>query len=262
MMLKMRKINLKLALENLKRISITQQLRLLLELFTAIVFSVLFGLELPYTLALFIIALFLSPYFIRYQLKYQQEEKAFFELTDFCQQFVAAFKQHPKIYAALIECKDVSQNKLLSTLNKWVEGLEKGGYPKIHAQAFIREYPHFIVGNLVHLMLAVEEYGASNTSEGLEIIQDDLEDWIEDTYSFKQTQLATKRRIELLALMALGIAYFSHSMLFKTREIDTLSFYHLTVFLFLVLIIVTLLMAQKALSTAWMDKQEMIWKES
>ncbi len=232
------------------------------ELFVAILFSVLFGLEIEYSFTLFVFALFLSPYFIRYQYLYQKEEKAFFELTDFLQQFVAAFKQHPKIYSSLIECKDVSHDRLLKSINQWISELEKGGYPKIHAQKFIEQYPHFIVGNLVHLMLAVEEFGAPSFSEGLEIIQDDLEDWIEDTYSFKQTQLATKRRIELLALMALGIAYFSHSMLFQTRSIDAMDFYHLTVFGFLVLIIVTLLMAQKALSTAWMDKQELIWKES
>ena len=248
--------------QNLKNLSKTQILRILLELFIAILFSVLFGLEIEYSIALFILALVLSPSFIRYQYLYSKEEKAFFELTDFLQQFVAAFKQHPKIYASLIECKDLSQNQLLKAINSWIEALEKGGYPQVHAQVFIESYPHFIVGNLVHLMLAVEEFGAYSYAEGLEIIQDDLEDWIEDTYTFKQTQLSTKRRIELLALMALGIAYFSHSMLFQTRAIETLDFYHLTVFGFVVLIILTLLMAQKALSTPWMDKQELIWKES
>lgn len=221
----------------------------------------LFGLDLYYQLILIIITLVLSPYFIRFQLRYIKEEKAFFEITDFLQQFVAAFKQHPKIYASLSECKDVSHDELLNNIERWISSLEKGGYPKKHAHEFIKTYPHFIVGNLVHSMLAIEEFGASQYSEGLEIIQDDLEDWIEDTYTFKQTQLATKRRIEILAIMACGIAYFSHSMLFQTRAIDSLHFYHLTVFLFLVLILITLLMAQKALSTAWMDKQEMIWRK-
>lgn len=222
----------------------------------------LFDLELSYTFALFVLTLFLSPYFIRYQLRYAKEEAAFFELTDFLQQFVAAFKQHPKIYSSLLECEDISQGELHNHLKKWINSLEQGGYPKRHAKAFIEAYPHFIVGNLIHLMLAVEEFGASNYSDGLEIIQDDLEDWIEDTYTFKQTQMATKRRIEILALMALGIAYFSHSMLFRTHTIDTLSFYNLTVFLFLVLIVITLLMAHKALSQKWMDTQEMIWQHS
>ena len=162
--------------QNLKNLSKAQILRILFELFIAILFSVLFGLEIEYSIALFFIALFLSPYFIRYQYLYQKEEKAFFELTDFLQQFVSAFKQHPKIYASLVECKDVSQNQLLKTINQWINALEKGGYPKEHAQKFIASYPHFIVGNLVHLMLAVEEFGAPSYSEGLEIIQDDLED--------------------------------------------------------------------------------------
>lgn len=218
-------------------------------------------LPLSYSLILLMVGVGLTPWFIRYQLKWMSEERDFFMLTDFLQQLVATFKQHPKIYASLVECKDITQGRLQCDIMQWLNGLEAGGFPSEHAQRFIIAWPHFIVGNLVHLMVAVESFGTFNYAEGLEIIQDDIEDWIEDTYLYKQQQLSTRNRIQLLILFSLGIAYLCHNMLFKTDMIQELTLYHLSLFAFLLMDLLTLFFSQKSISGSWIEEREMIWKK-
>ena len=218
-----------------------------------------FGLPQRSIALLFISAVGLTPFFLSYQLQWIKQEHEFFNLTDFLQQFIASFKSHPKIYAALLECEDITQNQLKLDVRLWIEGLEKGGYPKEHATAFMAKYGHFTVGNMVHLMLAVENYGSFHYAEGFEIIQDDIEEWIEDTYAFKQEQIRTQRKIQLLALFAMGIAYMSHNMLFQSDMVSQLGFYHISLLVFFGLILVTLFFAQRMIAVPWIEKKEMIW---
>jgi hypothetical protein len=109
-------------------------------------------------------------------------------------------------------------------------------------------------------MLAVENYGTFNYIEGLEIIQDDIEDWIEDTTLFKFEQIRTRNRIQVLALFACGIAWMSHNMLFRTEMIETLNFYYFSLFVFLVLILLTLFFSQKLVSVPWIERNEKLWE--
>lgn len=243
-----------------RRLKLNEFIVIGIEIGIALIFGYLFELPTYYLFILLIIAIVLTPFFIHYQLKWNSEEKDFYQLTDFLQQFLASFKQHPKIYAALIECKDNTDGLLNVQLNQWVKGIEMGGYPKQYAEEFIHAQSHFIVSNLIHLMLAVENYGTFNYFEGLEIIQDDIEDWIEDTSFFKFEQINTKNRIQILTFFACGIAWMSHNMLFKTEMIQTMDFYYFSLFIFLLLILLTLLFSQKIISVPWVERSEKLWK--
>lgn len=252
---------IKYLLENIKHIQLHEMLWILLELMITLIFAFLFGLPWHYAFSLFLFSVFITPWFITYQVQWHAEEKSFFMLTDFLQQLIATFKQHPKIFASLNECRDITYGRLQVDVDVWISGLERGMNPKEQAQIFLQKWPHFIVGNLIHLMLAVENYGTFNYAEGLEIIQDDIEDWLEDTYLFKQQQVSTRFRIQLLSLVSLGIAWISHRMLFKTEIIETLDFYSFSLFIFMILILLTLFFAQKSISGAWIEPREMIWRK-
>ena len=199
---------------------------------------------------------------VHYQAQWHAHETDFFILTDFLQQLIATFKQHPKIYASLMECSDVTQGSLKLSVDGWIHALTKGSKPSEQALLFLQDQPHFIIGNLIHLMLAVEHFGTFNYGEGLEIIQDDIEDWIEDTYLFKHHIHSTKNRIQLLSIFSLVIAYVSHSMLFQTDMIEALDFYYLSLSVFLFLILITLFLAQRLIARPWIDPGEMVWKKS
>lgn len=221
-------------------------------------FGIVFSLPIYYMSLLLVLVLCLTPFFFHFLAKWKMEEQSFYELTDFLQQFLVSFKQHPKIYASLLESKGNTSGELRNQIDTWITSLESGGYPKDGAQVFIQYQSHFIVSNLIHLMLAVENYGTFNYIEGLEIIQDDIEDWIEDTTIFKTEQNNTKNRIQFLAIFACGIAWMSHNMLFKTELIETMEFYYFSLFIFMVLILLTLFFSHKLISVPWIEKSEML----
>ena len=108
-------------------------------------------------------------------------------------------------------------------------------------------------------MVFVEEYGSTDYAEGLEMIQDDIDEWIEDTYAFKQQQLELRNRIVILSLMALLIAFISKQMLFQTQMMQQAELYQFTMFLFLLSLIITLLVAQRIYCTPWIEKGEELW---
>ena len=226
------------------------------EILVITLFGTVFKLPNTYQLILLGLSFILTPFFMHYQMRWKEEEQAFYELTDFLQQFLVSFKQHPKIYASLLESRPNTTGILREQVDCWINQLEIGVYPKESAQNFINKQSHFIVSNLIHLMLAVENYGTFNYIEGLEIIQNDIEDWIEDTTVFKNEQKSTKNRIQILALLACGIAWISHNMLFKTGLIETMNFYYFSLFVFLVLVLLTLFFSYKLISVPWIDASE------
>jgi len=243
-------------IDQIKIIKVSDIVLILIEVVIIIGIGFSFKLPINYLVLLVLFALILSPFLIRYHMSWKKEEYEFYQLTDFLQQFLVSFKQHPKIYASLRECLNNTEGELNKQVLLWIQKIEMGGYPKDGAHGFIHYQPHFIVSNLIYLMLAVENYGTFNYIEGLEIIQNDIEDWIEDTTLFKTEQNHTKNRIQILALFACGIAWMSHNMLFKTELIETMDFYYFSLFVFMVLILLTFFFSFKLISVPWIERSE------
>jgi len=240
----------------IKCIKLSDIFIILFQILIIILIAYSFRLPVNYISLLVVLGLLISPFFIQFRLSWSREERDFYQLTDFLQQFLVSFKQHPKIYSALKECLENTDGELRNQISLWIKEIENGGYPKQGAQKFLQYQSHFIVSNLIYLMLAVENYGTFNYIEGLEIIQNDIEDWIEDTTLFKSEQSRTKNRIQILALFACAIAWMSHNMLFQTDLIGTMNFYYFSLFVFLVLILFTLFFSYKLISVPWIVGSE------
>jgi len=222
----------------------------------------LFEVQFTYYLVLFAFCIIISVKSYEYQSKWIAEEKAFFMLTDFLLQTITLFKHHPKLYSTLIESKQVTSDHLLKDIETWIYKMEEGYDLDRSANDFILKYPHFCVGNLVHMMKAAEVYGNQNTESGFNIIQDDIEDWVEDTYLFKQNQIQQRNRILILCGFSLVIALVSQNMIRQSSDIIATPLYQLSLFIFMALLLLTLLMAQKQLSRAWIEESELVWKQA
>ena len=109
-------------------------------------------------------------------------------------------------------------------------------------------------------MMFAEEYGGNKHLEGLEMIQDDIEDWIDDTVTMKKNQRGLRNRILLLCGMAMLIAMMSQNMLLRTGLEINEPFRETTVFLFLMSIQLTILIAQKLVSVPWISAEEKLWR--
>lgn len=229
-------------------------------LIAVIGFGTMFDLRAAYILILCIAAFLQIPAALTWHAMYRDEEYRFFQLTSFLQQLVAVFKIHPKIYQALGECINQTDGALAKDVEAWISNLDHGTPAQQSCEDFLKNHPHFIVANLIRLMMFAEEYGGDKHVEGLEMIQDDIEDWIDDTVTLKQNQRGLRNRILMLCGMAMLIAMMSQNMLLKTGlAIDEL-FRETSVFIFLMAIQLTILMAQKVIASPWISDEEKLWR--
>jgi len=192
--------------------------------------------------------------------KTKQQEIDFYMMIDFFQQVLALFKHHPKLYFSFTESQNLISGKLATSVEHWVQDLEQGRTLNDSATVFLQAYPHFVIGNLIHLMVAVELFGTQDYGLSLDIIQDDIEEWAEDTMMYKQMEKQQRNRIVLLSLFALIIAYFSQSMLMKTGLSTQVSLTDTALLIFMLMIQITLAMVQNLLSKRWIESSEEIWK--
>lgn len=220
----------------------------------------LLGLGLMNLVIIMISAFGLGIWFSITEITYKRQETDFYMMIDFFQQVLALFKHHPKIYFSFTESQDLIKGQLKDSVMTWVDDLEQGKDLNHSAMTFLKSYPHFVIGNLIHLMVAVELFGTFDYGLSLDIIQDDIEEWAEDTLLFKQMEKQQRNRIILLSLFALMIAYFSQSMLKKTGLQAQMSLTDTALLIFLLMIQITVAVVQNLLSKRWIEDREEIWK--
>lgn len=232
-------------------------------LLSAIVIGILFvGVQFEVKVESMVILIFISSMVvptIYIWLAYNSyQERLFNDFTMFLQNFIALFKLNPKTYRILCECEKLCEGEMEKVVSAMIEKLQEGGDVRACFEVLIDYQPHFIVYNLTSLVLTIEMHGGDQFLDGLDLIQDDIDDWIEDTYMFKRLQLQAKNRmIGLCALSAL-IAMFAKNML-KEIEFNTVSVvYQIAILFFFITVLITLLMAHKTISEGWVEKEECI----
>ncbi len=186
------------------------------------------------------------------------QEKVFNEFTLFLQNFIALFKLNPKTYPILGECEKICEGEIASVISAILQRLQEGGDVRESLKLLIEYKPHCIVFNIVSLVMTIEVHGGEQFLDGLDLIQDDIDDWIEDTYMFKRSQLQAKNRMIGLCGLSAVIALFAKNMLKEIQFNTTSMVYQGAILFFLVTVLVTLLMAHKTVSEGWVEKEECI----
>lgn len=227
-------------------------------IFTAL--GSLLGLGSAYLLIVSLGALVLGLWISLTETKTKKQEEEFYMMVDFFQQVLALFKHHPKLYFSFTESINLTKGNLKKAIDIWVDDLQQGKSLNDSARCFLNSYPHFVIGNLIHLMVAVELFGTHDYGLSLDIIQDDIEEWAEDTILYKQMEKQQRNRIVLLSFFSLIIAYFSQSMLQKTGLQTQMALTNLALLIFLVMIEITIAVVQHLLSAQWIERSEEIWR--
>lgn len=218
----------------------------------------LFEVNVDTMMFLFVLAASLLPSIIIWIMYNSYQEKQFNDTTLFLQHFLAMFKLNPKTYQVLGDCREVVGDELREVLDQMIIKLELGGTLHEAFEIMFERNPHFIIHNLATLVETIEMHGTTEYMEGLELIQDDIDDWIEDVYLFKKQQIQAKNRMLMLCGLSCIIAVFAKNMLkqisFETGGIV----YQTSILIFFATIIITLMMAHKVLGESWIDKEELI----
>ncbi|WP_294562083.1 hypothetical protein [uncultured Traorella sp.] len=214
-----------------------------------------FEVRLETYLLLALVSLFMLPHIIIWLLFHSYQEKVFNGFTMFLQTFIAVFKLNPKTYPSLCECEKVCEGEVGVLISNMKEVLMKEGNIEASLKLLSDYQPHFIVHNLITLVATIERHGGS-FSEGLDLIQDDIDDWIEDIYEFKKKQVSTKNKMMGLCLLSIGIAFLSKNMLAEISFDTRSDIYQLAILIFLSCLLFTLFMAHRIFSKSWFEKEE------
>ncbi|MBS6373098.1 MAG: hypothetical protein KH431_00640 [Erysipelotrichaceae bacterium] len=222
----------------------------------------LFQLQLASIMVMAFTAVLLMPLLVLWSASHTFEERKFNDLTNFLQHFIALFKLNPKLYQTLTDCEALTQGDLKITVQAIMTNIENGEDLETAFEPLRSYCPHFIIHNLLTITCAVEEHGSLYYQEGLDFIQDDIDDWIEDVYLFKKQQLQAKNRMLVLCAFAGLIAFVSKQMLAQIDFQVTGGVYQISMSLFFICIGVTIIMAHRILQDSWVDTEEYVCWES
>lgn len=191
------------------------------------------------------------PLVLLYQLKYKFYANEFHQCTQFLQHFLAHFKTHQKVFLAYHESVSYVDEGLLPVVEAMIDVLGKEGDVSASFQVFYDVYPHFIVKNIQTFVSSCEMFGSLGSSDAIELLEDDIDDWIEDTMIWVEERKRMKQRMILLCLMSCIIALLNQSMLTSFFDLTRFDMYHHAITAFLLVVIVTLLVAFRLLSSRW-----------
>lgn len=216
------------------------------------------SLNFMYTIALILIALLLMPLVIIWQLNYLRQEYDFNNLVTYVNQFILVFKSYPKIYPSLVEIENTLTGNLKKLVNCSIEEISSGHSSYQALLAISETYPHFILSNLHSLAYSIEQYGSTDYFDALDLVQDDLDDWVEDVTSFNYNKKRIIQKIKVLIAFAYVICLVALKMLFTVKVAVSSTIYQTSMFMFCLLLIFTYLIAVSLLNANWIERSESI----
>ena len=211
-----------------------------------------------FTLDIIIISILLMPLILIWRLNDLKEKFKFDNLVIYLNQFIITFKSYPKIFTTLSEIENTISGDLKVLVNNSIEEIKSGENSYTSLEKINQKYPHFIVFNLHSLAYSIESYGSVEFFEALDLIQDDLDDWIEDTaqYDYEKKRIITK--VTILIGFAFVICLLALNMLFSVDPSIKNGLYQISMFIFCLIQIFTYVIANAIYNKKWIEKSEVI----
>jgi len=208
------------------------------------------------TTVLMIICLLSMPIVWIWQAQFQFHALEFEQITTFLQHFIAYFKSSEKVLLSLSESAVYVDGELKKSIEDAIEHLKNTGDTNGSFDIITSRYPHFIVNNCQIWVATAEQFGFEQSKEAIELLEDDIDDWIEDTMLFIRNRLLMKNRILLMCGMSAVIALFNQNLLSSFLDLDSVPIYHHVITLFLMSLHFTILMAFRLIKGRWIAKGE------
>jgi Flp pilus assembly protein TadB len=191
-----------------------------------------------------------------WQAQFQYHALEFEQITTFLQHFIAYFKSSEKVLLSLSESVAYVEGQLKEVVEKAIEHLKQTGDTSAAFNIITDRYPHFIVNNCQIWVATAEQFGFEQSKEAIELLEDDIDDWIEDTMLFIRNRLQMKNRILLMCGMSAVIALFNQNLLSSFLDLHEVAIYHHVIMLFLLSLHITTLMAFRLIKGRWIAKGE------
>jgi hypothetical protein len=235
-------------------------IQMLFLLVILVLMGYLFKLSYEYSVVLYGMGLCAMPLFLHYQARAYYHAYRFNQITTFLQHFLAHFKIYHQSYHALMDVKNVVDEEYAILIEKTLEDLNHDASK--HPLQFLYEIsPHFIIVNIMSWIEHVERHGVEESYETLDMLENDIDDWIEDETIYIKNLHSIKNKIVILVGLSLIIAMFNQHMLSSFMDLSSNNVYQLSIFIFISVLLLTTIKAYELLNTSWILKSECLWKD-
>ena len=235
-------------------------IQMLFLLVILVLMGYLFKLSYEYSVVLYVMGLCAMPLFLHYQARAYYHAYKFNQITTFLQHFLAHFKIYHQSYHALMDVKNVVDEEYAILIEKALEELNQDASK--HPLQFLYEIsPHFIIVNIMSWIEHVERHGVEESYETLDMLENDIDDWIEDETIYIKNLHSIKNKIVILVGLSLIIAMFNQHMLSSFMDLSTNNVYQLSIFIFISILLLTTIKAYELLNTSWILKSECLWND-
>lgn len=173
-------------------------------------FSLLYQMQIGYTIIVAFISIAVIPLLIRAKFINLYQKKRFNEVDIYLHQMVYSFQKKPKILTALEDTIKVSTGKLKKTLEIAIENLYTSSSENLYEESFKiieKEYNNSRVKALNKYMLNIEKTGGEY-SNSINIMLVDIDSWINRTYM----EQAEVERIKFTNMIGLLIGFIMGSV--------------------------------------------------
>lgn len=223
-----------------------------------VVMSVIFKLNLMFTITVIIVSLLLIPLIILWELTFKKEEFEFNNLIIYLNQFIMVFKSYPKIYSTLNEIEKSVSGNLNELINSGINDIKNGQSTLDCLNSITKAYPHFILHNLHSLVFSIEQYGTSDYFEALDLIQDDIDDWVDDVKDYNYSKKRIIAKVVFLIGFALIICFMAIRMLYSIDMEVSGIMYQVAILIFCLIQIFTYVISASLLNNKWLEKSEIL----
>lgn len=224
---------------------------LLLMYVSVLIFAYFFKMNYYFLFLTVLIITALFPIMLYLVYEYSSEENHFAEFTNFITHICGTFKQHPKILNALIEVQNTTKGNLASLLQLVIDNLRNGESYEDAMKPLLVEYDFYLFRNLVQLMISVETYGAKRYEEGINLIQDDLDDVIEDMYLYQHQIMQIRGKVFLLCLLSIAVCFICRDMMLSLYDFNDSLVYQITLFIYINTLFMSITSSQLFLRHTW-----------
>ncbi|MCD8574124.1 MAG: hypothetical protein LRY28_01200 [Erysipelotrichaceae bacterium] len=235
-------------------------IKMMFLLIMMMIVGVVFKLSIDYVWIMFLLCSVSLPLLLYYQSQANHHAHEFNQVTTFLQHFLAHFKIHQQAYHALKDVSHVVDESRSQLIHTAIETLERDA--TVHPLYFMTQWcPHFIVINIMSWIQHVESHGFEHNHEILDMLENDIDDWIEDSTLYMKNMHSIKNKILILCGLSLLISLFNQHMLGSFMDLASNQVYQFATFTFLTVVLFTGIKAFKLMDCSWILKSELLWKE-
>lgn len=224
---------------------------LLLMYVFVIAFAYFFKMNYIFMTLTCIIATLLFPTILYLLYEYSSEENEFSEFTSFISHMCGSFKLHPKILNTLLECELVTHGKLKQKVEEVIANLRNGEAYDTSLEPLLACYNYHLFKNLIQLMISVEYFGANKYEEGINLIQDDLDDVIEDMYTYQHNLIQIRTKVFILCILSIIVSFICRKMMSQLFDFDNHIVYQVTLFMYVMALFSSITASQLFLRHTW-----------